>query len=223
MNDNIKNIPYVGPSFSEEEMLSRSSEFYNFCNSRRSVRTFSKETFPKEIIENIVKTAGTAPSGANKQPWNFCVVSNKELKSKIRKLVEEEEFKNYHGRMSEEWMADLEKFGTDHIKEFIDDVPYIIIVFKKVFDLGEEGDRSTNYYVNESVGLAVGFLLAAIHNAGLVSLTHTPSPMNFLEKALERPKNERAYLLIPVGFPADNSVVPDIKRKELGDIMENFD
>jgi len=214
---------YDYESYSEEESIERSKRFFDFMNKRRSVREFSSKSVPKEVIENIIKTAGTAPSGAHKEPWTFCAVSNQELKSRIREMVEEEEFTNYHGRMGEEWLEDLKKFKTDHIKPFIENAPYLIIVFKRTYEQEEEGDRKKNYYVNESVGIAVGMMLAAVHNAGLVALTHTPSPMNFLERALERPKNERAFLNIPVGYPADGAEVPDIQRKTLSEIAEFFE
>lgn len=213
-----KFIPYQAQSFTSEESLERSEAFYDFMQTRRSVREFSSDPVDRRVIENIIKTAGTAPSGAHKQPWSFCAVSNQELKSAIRKMAEEEEFVNYNGRMSEEWLKDLEPFGTDHIKPFIENAPYLIIVFKKSYGLDEEGGKTKNYYVNESVGIAVGMLLSAIHNAGLVALTHTPSPMNFLEKALKRPSNEKAFLNIPVGYPKQGVMVPDIQRKPLEDI-----
>ena len=206
--------PYVYESYSEQESIERSKSFYEQMNARRSVREFSNKAVPREVIENIIKTAGTAPSGAHKEPWTFCAVSNQELKTRIREMVEKEEFTNYHGRMGEEWLDDLKKFKTDHIKPFIENAPYLIIVFKRTYEQEEKGDRKKNYYVNESVGIAVGMMLAAVHNAGLVALTHTPSPMNFLERALDRPKNERAYLNIPVGYPAVGAEVPDIQKEK---------
>lgn len=214
-----KFIPYAGQTYSEKDMLERSQELFEWSNKRRSVRDFSSKPIPKEVIENIIKTASTAPSGANKQPWKFCVVTNKELKSKIRAAAEEEEYKSYNGRMSEEWLEDLEPLGTDWKKEFIDIAPAIIVVTKCAYDFDDNGNKLTNYYVNESVGLAAGFLLNAIHHAGLISLTHTPSPMNFLTDLLDRPKNERAFLLIPIGYPADNAEVPDITRKEIEEVL----
>lgn len=216
-------IPYQAQSFTSEESLKRSEAFYDFMQTRRSVREFSSDPVDKRVIENIIKTAGTAPSGAHKQPWSFCAVSNQELKSSIRKMAEEEEFVNYNGRMSEEWLKDLEPFGTDHIKPFIENAPYLIIVFKKSYGLDEEGGKTKNYYVNESVGIAVGMLLSAIHNAGLVALTHTPSPMNFLEKVLNRPSNEKAFLNIPVGYPKEGVMVPHIQRKPFEDIGIFYD
>jgi len=216
----IKNkfIPSKIANFSSEELIEKSKKYFQEINKRRSVRDFSNRDVPKEVIENIIKTAGSAPSGAHKQPWTFCVISDAKLKSKIRKLAEKEEFENYHGRMSDSWKADLQHFGTDHIKEFLEVAPYLIIVFKKVFDLDEDDNKSQNYYVNESVGIACGFLIAAIHQAGLVTLTHTPSPMKFLQKALGRPKNEKAFLLLPVGYPSKDCIVPDLERKKLEEI-----
>ena len=214
-----KFIPFEQIPYTEEEMITRSEQLFEYSNKRRSLRDFSDKPIPKSVIENIIKTASTAPSGANKQPWKFCVVTNPELKSKIRKAAEEEEYKSYKSRMSDEWLKDLEPLGTDWNKEFINIAPAIIVVTKCVYDLDENEEKLTNYYVNESVGLAAGFLLNAIHNVGLVSLTHTPSPMNFLTDLLNRPKNERAFLLIPIGYPADNAEVPDITRKELEDIL----
>lgn len=211
-------IPYKGVRFPRAEMLKRSREFYQFMEKRRTVRDFSDKPVPLEVIEHIVMTASAAPSGANKQPWVFCLVSNPELKRKIREAAEKEEYENYHGRMPDEWLEDLAPFGTDWHKPFLETAPYLIVVFKKAYDI-IDGEKKKNYYVNESVGLATGFLLAAIHNAGLASLTHTPSPMNFLQKILQRPENERPFLLIPVGYPARNAEVPDIARKELKDVM----
>jgi nitroreductase len=199
-------------------MLNRSREFYHFLDKRRSVREFSDKKVPKEVINNIVMAASTSPSGAHKQPWTFCVVSDPALKRKIREAAEKEEYENYHGRMSEEWLEDLEPFGTDWQKPFLETAPYLIIIFKKPYDL-IDGRKHKNYYVNESVGIATGFLLTAIHNAGLVSLTHTPSPMNFLHEILDRPENERAFLLIPVGYPAMGTTVPDLRRKTKEEVV----
>lgn len=215
-------IPYHIKAFSDEEMLMRSSAFYEQMNERRTVRHFSDKAVDIKVIENIVRTASTAPSGAHKQPWTFCVVSDPELRKRIRGLAEEEEYRNYHGRMSDDWMEDLEPFDTDWNKPFIEEAAYVIIVFKHAFDLDEEGSKKNNYYVNESVGIATGFLLAAIHNAGLCALTHTPSPMNFLAKALDRPKNERPFLLIPVGYPAEKCTVPVLERKGLSEVMISY-
>ncbi len=214
-------IPYEWEKFSASEQLVRSEQFYAHHNKRRTIRSFSDAPVDIKIMENIIKTAGTAPSGANKQPWVFCLVSDKDIKKKIREAAEKEEYLNYHGRMSDAWLEDLKKFGTDWNKPFLETAPYLIAVFKKAYDL-EEGDKKNNYYVNESVGLATGYLLAAIHNAGLSSLTHTPSPLNFLAKILNRPSNERPFLLIPVGFPAEDATVPVIGRKDLNEIMITY-
>ena len=211
-------IPYRHVLMEPEELKERSYDFFELMDRRRSLREFSSRKVPIEVVQNIVSTASTAPSGAHKQPWTFCVVGDAEIKKQIRDAAEKEEYESYHGRMSEEWLKDLEPFETDWNKPFLEDAPWLIIVFKKVYDLEEEQKR-TNYYVNESVGIACGFLLTAIHNAGLVALTHTPSPMNFLSKILDRPTNERPYLLIPVGYPPEHALVPDLKRKELDEVM----
>lgn len=218
-----KHISYSGESYSTEEMVQRTKEFYHFLDSRRSVRHFSDKSISREVIENIIKTAGTAPSGAHKQPWKFCAVSNRELKSKIRKAAEEEEMENYNNRMSERWLKDLAPLGTDTNKEFLEIAPWLIVVFKEAYEFDENDQKHTNYYVNESVGIACGMLISAIHNAGLVTLTHTPSPMNFLSRLLNRPSNERAYLLLPVGYAAEDALVPDIYRKEFNKISEFYE
>ncbi|MBT3418574.1 MAG: nitroreductase family protein [Flavobacteriales bacterium] len=212
-----KFIPLENERLTQKEVIEKSTNYYKQISKRRSVRDFSEKDIPKEVIKNILKTAGSAPSGANKQPWAFCVISDKKLKSEIRELAEKEEYENYHGRMSESWKKDLKAMGTTHIKEFLEIAPYIIVVFKKVYDLEEE-EKTQNYYVTESVGIAVGFLITAIHQAGLVTLTHTPSPMKFLQNVLGRPKNEKAYLLLPVGYPSKDCKVPDLKRKSLEEI-----
>lgn len=218
MNEKQPFIPYSTTESSSEDLIKNSEKYFQEISKRRSIRDFSDKEVPKEVIENIIKAAGSAPSGAHKQPWTFCVISNTKLKSEIRKLAEKEEYENYHGRMSDSWKEDLEHLGTDHIKEFLEVAPYLIVVFKKVFDLDKDKNKSQNYYVNESVGIAVGFLITAIHQAGLVTLTHTPSPMKFLQTALRRPKNEKAFLLLPVGYPAKDCKVPDLKRKNLDEI-----
>lgn len=213
-----KFIPYHALQFSEAEMLQRSKDFYDLLNKRRTVREFSDKPVPRELIENVVMAASTAPSGAHKQPWTFCIVSNPTIKSEIRKAAEEEEYTNYHGRMGEEWLEDLVPFGTDWHKPFLEIAPYLIVVFKKSYDI-INGEKRKCYYVQESVGLACGMLLAAIHNAGLVALTHTPSPMNFLQTILHRPENEKPFLLIPVGYPAEGVQVPDLQRKEKEEVI----
>lgn len=225
MEKEIKGFPYIQLKHThlpQQEMLNKSSFFYAEMDKRRSVREFSDKAVPREVIENIIKTASTAPSGAHKQPWIFCVVSNKELKKKIRIAAEKEEKESYESRMSERWLKDLEPLGTDWQKPFLEIAPYLIIIFKKVYD-EEKGEKKTNYYVNESVGIACGFLISAIHKAGLVTLTHTPSPMNFLTEILERPKNERPFLLLPVGYPAEETFVPKIERKALDEVAVFYD
>lgn len=213
---------FIPLSYHEPDMIQVSASakgFRNIMEERRSVRFFSAKDVPCEIIEDIIMTASSAPSGAHKQPWSFCVVSEPEMKYKIRVAAEKEEFENYNGRMSDEWLKDLEKFDTNWNKEFLTTAPYLIIIFKKAYDLNEQGAKLKNYYVTESVGIAVGFLIAAIHMAGLVTLTHTPSPMNFLQEILQRPDNERPFLLLPVGFPAEDAVVPNLIRKSASDVI----
>jgi len=213
-------VSYSKESYTLEDMKKRSDEFYHWMDARRTVRDFSDKPVPKEVIENIILTASSAPSGAHKQPWTFCVVSDPAIKKQIRTEAEKEEYESYHGRMPEEWMKDLRPLQTDWRKEFLEIAPYLIIVFKRSYEFEEGGHKHQNYYVSESCGIACGFLLAAIHHAGLAALTHTPSPMNFLSKVLKRPENEKPYLLIPVGYAADECWIPDIKRKEIDRISE---
>ena len=203
------------------QVSNRADALYEEMKMRKSIREFSDRDVPKEIVEKIIAVAGTAPSGANKQPWTFCLISKNELRAKIRAAAEKEEYDNYNGRMSDEWLEDLEPFGTDWKKPFIDIAPWIIVMFKKAYDV-EDGLKKKNYYVNESVGIAAGFLIMAIHQAGLATLTHTPSPMNFLQKILDRPDNERAFLLLPVGYPAEDAMVPDIHKKGLDEIIVEY-
>lgn len=218
-----KFIPFEAQEVPDQELEAKVSAFYHWANQRRSLRTFSDKPVPKDIMEKLVMTGSTAPSGANKQPWTFCLISNKALKSKLRALAEEEEKISYGGRMSEEWLKDLEPFATNWEKEFIDVAPWIVVVMKRAYEIDENGTKHTNYYVSESVGIAVGFFLMAVHNAGLVALTHTPSPMNFISKALNRPENERPYLLIPVGYPSLNAMVPAIERKKEEQVIEYYE
>ena len=197
---------------SPQDMITQSNELMREMLNRRSIRDFSSEEIPEMVIKNVLKTAMAAPSGANKQPWKFVVVKDENIKKKIRIAAEKEEKKFYEHRATEEWLKDLNKFGTDWNKPFLENAPALIIVFRQSYDNSGGGKRK-NYYVNESVGIACGFLLMALQNAGLASLTHTPSPMGFLERILKRPKNEKAYLLIPVGFPAENAEVPLLNKK----------
>jgi iodotyrosine deiodinase len=210
-------VKYDGQHYPEAEMISRSEEFYQSLDKRRSVREIDQKDVPKEIIENVIKTAATAPSGAHKQPWTFCAISNPDLKKKIREAAEKEEYDSYNGRMSERWLNDLKPMATNWEKPFLEESPWLIVVCKRVYEM-DENEKANNYYVNESVGIACGMLITAIHNAGLVTLTHTPSPMNFLTKLLNRPLNERAFLLLPVGYPKPNTFVPELSRKKLDDM-----
>lgn len=214
-------IPFRPTAYPPGEMLERSHAFYELMNRRRTVRDFSDKPVPAELIEQIILTASTAPSGANKQPWTFCLVSDPAIKKAIREAAEKEEYTNYHGRMSDEWLDDLKSLGTNWEKSFLETAPYLIVVFKKSWEQAG-AEKLKNYYVMESVGLATGFLLAAIHYAGLVALTHTPSPMNFLQEILKRPENEKPFLLIPVGYPAENAEVPDISRKSLEEVLVRY-
>lgn len=213
-------LRYAAPN--AESLLENSKRFYALLDKRRSVRHFSDKEIAKEVIENIIMSASTAPSGAHKQPWTFCAISSADLKQKLRTAAEEEEYLNYTKRMSEQWLKDLEPFDTDWEKPMLTDAPWLIVVCRKAFDI-VEGEKLKNYYINESVGIACGMLLAAIHHAGLVALTHTPSPMQFLVELLERPKNEKAYLLIPVGYPAEDCQVPDLKRKTLDEVAAFYE
>ena len=213
-----EHIKYSHVHYEPQEMIARSQKFYDWMETRRSVREFSDREVPKEVIENIIKSASTAPSGAHKQPWTFCVVSNPEIKKQIREAAEKEEYESYTKRMSEEWLEDLKPMATDWHKPFLEIAPYLIIVFKRVFEYDADGKKHQNYYVNESVGLAAGMLITAIHDAGLVTLTHTPSPMNFLQKILDRPDNERPFLLLPVGYESEEVYVPNNRRKSLDEV-----
>ncbi len=221
--EGYKHISHEQLSFSTDEMILKSRSFYNWLDKRRSVREFSNKPVPKEVIENMIKAASTAPSGAHKQPWTFCAVSNPLLKSKIRVAAEIEEKESYQTRMSESWKKDLAPLGTDMHKPFLEIAPWLIIVFKRAYEYDTSGNKHNNYYVNESVGLASGMLITAIHNAGLVTLTHTPSPMKFLTKLLKRPDNERAFLLLPVGYAKETVFVPDLERKSLNKISKFYE
>ena len=211
---------YRHEEYTTEQMRHRSQEFYQWLNQRRTVRAFSNRPVPVDVINQIILAASTAPSGAHKQPWTFVVVTDAAVKKQIREAAEKEEYDSYHGRMSDEWIEDLKPLQTDWTKEFLETAPYLIVVFKKAYDIRHDGSKRNNYYVNESLGIACGFLLAAIHHAGLVALTHTPSPMNFLTKILKRPENERPFLLIPVGYGADETFVPKLTRKPLSEIVQ---
>jgi nitroreductase len=216
-------VPYQKESFDAGEMQKRSEWFYQWSNYRRTCRDIMDRNVPKQVIENILLTASTAPSGAHKQPWTFCAISDAALKKAIRQAAEEEEYKSYNERMSEEWLQDLAPIGTGWQKPFLETAPWLIVVFRRSFEIQPDGSKRQNYYVQESCGIACGFLLAAIHHAGLVALTHTPSPMNFLSRLLNRPENEKPFLLIPVGYAAEEAWVPDLKRKGLEEIAVFFE
>ena len=201
-----------------EEMDYNANQFFQKVSSRRSVRDFSRDDFPIDIIKNCIKSASTAPSGANKQPWHFVIVKDPKIKRKIRKAAEIEEKEFYGGRAPKEWLDDLNQFGTDWNKPFLEEAPYLIVIFSKKFDINDDGTNKKNYYVSESVGIASGLLLTALHNSGLVTLTHTPSPMAFLSDILNRPPSDKPYLIIPVGFPSENAEVPNIKKKTFKEI-----
>jgi iodotyrosine deiodinase len=211
-------VPLAYRRPTQEEQLERSRSFLDLMRTRRSVRQFSPEPVPWELVENAVETAGTAPSGAHQQPWTFVAVSDPRVKRALREAAEEEERRGYEGRMGAEWLRALEPIGTDWRKPHIEDAPYVVVVFEHAYGLAD-GRKVKHYYVRESVGIAVGLLLASLHAAGLATLTHTPSPMRFLARILERPPNERPYLLIPVGFPAEGATVPDLVRKPLESIL----
>lgn len=221
--DETSFIPYKNyKSYSIEEMKKRSQVFLENIKERRTIRNFSEKPVPKEIIENCLRAASSAPSGANRQPWHFSVVSDPETKKKIREAAEKEEKKLYSGRAPDEWLEALEPLGTDENKPFLELAPYLIIIFSESYGLDVEGKKIKNYYVSESVGIATGLLITALHNAGLATLTHTPSPMNFLREILGRGENERAFLILVTGFPADDVEVPNIRKKSLEEYTSFF-
>jgi iodotyrosine deiodinase len=213
-----KTMPLNFKRLPAETMRQTSSDFYELLNRRRTVREFSPEAVPEEVIMNCIKAAGTAPSGANQQPWHFVAIKNPDIKKKIRLAAEEEERKFYNDRAPEEWLKALEHLGTDDQKPFLEVAPWLIPVFVEKHRVGPEGEVLKNYYTMESVGLATGMLLAALHSAGLATLTHTPSPMRFLSEICGRPANEKPFVLIVCGYPTDGVRVPDICRKSLDEI-----
>lgn len=212
-------IPLNAVVLGPEEQAKHAADFFELMNRRRTVRDYSPREVPLELVERAIATAGTAPSGANMQPWRFVVVRDAEVKRKIREAAEKEEHESYTSRMSEKWLRRLAPLGTDENKPFLETAPYLIIVFR-ITSVEENGETEPTYYSQESVGIAVGLLLAALHNMGLATLTHTPSPMKFLQEILGRPRNEVPFVLIPVGYPAEDARVPDIKRKPLDEIMQ---
>ena len=206
-----------------EEMLSRAQDFHQQMDARRTTRHFSTREVPRELIELAIKTASTAPSGAHLQPWTFVAVANQELKSSIREAAEIEELRTYSERMPEAWAELLRPLGTDHVKEHLTDAPWIIVLFRQSKRERENGEFGPTYYAQESCGIAAGLFIAAVHNMGLTTLTHTPSPMGFLREILGRPDHEHAMLVMPVGYPAEGASVPDLSRKTLDEISEFFD
>ena len=217
-----KETPYVSfrhpVQLDEVDMLEHASSFYSLLDGRRTIREFSSRAVSREIIEKCVMAASTAPSGAHKQPWHFAVVSDSDKKSAIRAAAEQEEREFYGGKAPEEWIDALRPFGTDANKPFLETAPFLIGIFARNYDLSADGSRSKNYYVSESVGIATGMLITALHQAGLSTLTHTPSPMGFLNEVMERPANERALILLVVGYPAEDAQVPELTRKSLEEV-----
>ena len=211
-------VPLEFARLEPEDALARSRDFLELLTRRRSVRHFSDEPVPWDLVENALRTAGTAPSGANQQPWTFVVVSDPAVKERIREGAENEERLLYEKRASPEYLGAIEPIGTDWIKAHITDAPYVIVVFEQAHGWNDDGSKRKHYYVRESVGIAVGFLLASLHAAGLATLTHSPAPMGFLREVLERPENERPFILIPVGYPAADAEVPDLTKKPLDEI-----
>ena len=211
----FSHIPFRPERLPIEESLERAHAFHQEMDRRRSVRFFSDDPVPREAIETAILTASTSPSGAHRQPWRFVAVSDPEVKRKIRVAAEKEEKESYERRMPEDWLETLRPFGTDWHKPYLETVPWIVVIFAEMYGFEDDGRRRKNYYVNESVGIAAGMFIAAVHRMGLCTLTHTPNPMNFLSVILERPTNERPYILFPVGYAAADATVPDIQRKSL--------
>ena len=204
---------------SEDEMRRRAEAFQALMARRRTTRHFSSEPVDRALIRKAIETAASAPSGANMQPWTFVVVEDAKIKAKIRQAAEEEEHRAYHGRMPQSWLDALAPLGTDEHKAHLTDAPYVVVMFKHNVRINGDGERLPNYYAAESLGIAAGFFIAAVHNMGLVTLTHTPSPMGFLTQILDRPDTEKPYLVMPVGLPAAGATVPDIRRKALEDVL----
>ena len=216
-------IPLDYTPLPEDEMRARAAAFEAQMERRRSVRLFSDRGVPRALVESAIRTASSAPSGAHMQPWTFVAVANRDIKRRIRLAAEEEEFASYEGgRMPEEWREALEPLGTDWHKPFIENAPWLVAVFAQSYGQREDGSRRTHYYVRESVGIACGLFIAALHDMGLVTLTHTPSPMGFLSEILCRPANEKAFILFPVGYPAKGATVPVLRRKSLDEMAVFF-
>ena len=218
-SDLYRPIPYHPERLSRDASRQRAAAFYREMDQRRSVRFFTDDPVPRDLIETAIRTASTAPSGAHRQPWTFVAVSDPETKRQIRQAAEEEERRSYlGGRMPEDWLEALAPLGTDWRKPFLETVPWLVVAFEQAWSFNPDGSRRKNYYVKESVGLACGLFLTALHHMGLATLTHTPSPMRFLTKILNRPSNERPYILFPIGYPTPDCQVPDIQRKPLEEV-----
>ena len=211
-------IPLDWSQLPKQEMELRANALFEKMNSRRTTRHFSNKPVPRELIEKAIMCGSTAPSGAHLQPWTFVAVSNSEIKSKMRESAELEEEKTYSERMPEAWQEVLQPLGTDAVKEHMTDAPWLVVLFRQSKRIRENGEKGPTYYSTESCGIAAGMFIHAIHNMGLVTLTHTPSPMGFLRDILERPSHEHAMLVMPVGYPAEDAMVPDISRKELDEV-----
>lgn len=211
-------IPYRPKRTNDADMRRRANEFYTQMDARRSVRDFSSEWVPRELIETAIRTASTAPSGAHRQPWKFVAICDQDIKRRIRIAAEAEEKKSYEERMPDDWLEALAPIGTTWEKPFLETVPWIVVVFEELYGFDEHGEKQKNYYVPQSTGLACGLFIASLHSMGLATLTHTPSPMKFLSKILGRPKNEKPFILFPVGYPAADAQVPDLKRKDLDEV-----
>ena len=215
-------IPFEFAKFSKEEMEQRADDYYRLMDKRRSIRFFSDEPVSKTLIEKAILTANTAPSGAHKQPWTFVAINSPEVKKAIRIGAEKEEKESYERRMSTEWLEALEPFGTNWQKPYLETVPWIVICFAQNYGVNNSGQKIKHYYVQESCGIACGIFISALHHMGLATLTHTPSPMRFLSEILQRPNNEKPYILFPIGYPSSDAVVPDIQRKPLEMCSEWF-
>jgi len=219
-HDHPRFVPYRPARPDPATLVARAEALHTEADTRRSVRDFSPEPVPREAVEWAVRTASTAPSGAHMQPWTFVLVGDLEKKREIRLAAEEEERENYEGgRMNEEWRSALAPLGTDWRKPFLETAPWLIVLFEQRYGLNPDGSRRHHYYVKESVGISAGIFISSIHRLGLVTLTHTPSPMRFLNAILERPENERPFVLMPIGFPAEDCLVPDLTRKALDEIL----
>jgi iodotyrosine deiodinase len=216
-------VPYAPTRLPEDEMRKRGTAFYEAMSRRRSVRTFSTDPVPMDLLEIAIRTAGTAPSGAHQQPWTFVVVGDPDTKRRIRRAAEEEEKTNYlDGRMPDDWKDEIARLGTSWQKPYLEHAPWIVVLFEQRYGIDAAGERQKHYYVKESVGIAAGMFIASLHTMGLATLTHTPSPMAFLTKLLERPANERPFILFPLGYPEIDSVVPRLERKPLDEILIEY-